>query len=52
MDCEKTLSKEELSTIADELINSMRGKSLPIWQVKEALKIAIERIEWEPLNRR
>lgn len=43
-------SKEELKEIARELLEIMRPKKLPIWQVKETFQFAIEMADWEPMK--
>lgn len=46
MDNKKSVrTKQELEVIADEILELMITKELPIWQVKEVLKFAAERSE-------
>lgn len=42
--------KEELSKAAQEVIDFLRPKELPVWQVKEVLREAIKLAEWEKLK--
>lgn len=42
--------KEELSLIAQEVIDFLRQKDLLIWQVKEVLIEASKLAEWEKLK--
>lgn len=43
-------SKDELKEIARELLDTMRPRKLQIWQVKEALRFAIEMADREQLT--
>lgn len=42
--------KEELSKAAQGVIDFLRPKELPVWQVKEVLREAIKLAEWEKLK--
>ena len=39
-----------LDGLAIEVLELLRPKGLPIWQIKEVLNKASERIEWETLK--
>lgn len=42
--------KEKVDEIAKEVIDFLRPKELPIWQVKDALIRASKLVEWEKLK--
>ncbi len=44
------LTKDELKVIAKEVLDSLRSKKLPIWQVKEVCRFAMELADWELLK--
>jgi len=46
----KMLSKEELKPIALEVLNMLKPKQLPVWQVKEVLSYASRMAEWTPMK--
>lgn len=48
----RVLSKEDLGKIAENLVDTLRPYNLPIWQAKETLRFAIDRLEHEPLRGR
>lgn len=43
-------TKDELKAVAVEILDSLRPKKLQIWQVKEALRFAIELADRERLE--
>lgn len=43
-------TREELREIGQELLEFLRQKKLPIWQVKEILRRAGTLVDWEPLK--
>ncbi len=45
-------SKDELYLLAEKHVDMLRGEGLPIWQAKEALRFAIELMDWEKLKER
>lgn len=42
--------KSELGPIAREVLDFLRPKELPIWQIKEILAEASRLVEWEKLK--
>lgn len=43
-------TREELREIVQELLEFLRPKKMPIWQVKEVLRRAGTMVDWEPLK--
>lgn len=39
-------SKEELESMAKSVLNELKPKRLPVWQVKEVLRQAIRLADW------
>ncbi len=39
-------SKEELEAIAKDVLSELKPRRLPVWQVKEVLRFALELAEW------
>ena len=46
----KQLTKQEAEKIAFEVLDFLKPRELPIWQVKEILATAIRLSEWEILK--
>lgn len=44
------VANDEIDDIAQDIIDFLRPKELPIWQVKEALSAAAKLAEWEVLK--
>lgn len=42
--------KEEMDKIAQEVLEFLRPRHLPIWQVKDVMKRAIRLAEWEKMK--
>ena len=42
----KRLEKAELKSIAKEVMELLRPKRLPVWQVKEVLRYAMNLADW------
>ena len=44
------IPRDDVDDIAQNIIDFLRPKELPIWQVKEALSAAAKLAEWEALK--
>lgn len=44
------VTKGEIPEMAREVLDFLRSKELPIWQVKEVLKEAMRLADWEKLK--
>ena len=42
----KYLEKAELKSIAEEVMELLRPKRLPVWQIKEVLRYAMNLADW------